>query len=348
MTDGPWVLLVDSSAIRRDILRTELRRHFDLKVCQTFELARHRFSNHDTCALVAGLEDGSEVELEFLSWLEAQRKTPVLLTVATEAQRSVRRARWECLVRPPVMDGDLGRDHAAMIAAWLRKSANAPRPDQLPASRVRRQNTSTQRFEMISQANAAFPVICIGISTGGPDTLEEIFRGLPCDLPPIVVVQHMPRAYTAPLAERLNRTSVLQVCEAHDGQELVRGQALIAPGDRHLRLVRRASRVIAELDDSPPVDRHRPSVNILFESAAVAVGRATIALIMTGMGDDGVRGLLALRNVGATTLAQDAESSTVFGMPQRAIEAGAAEYVVSLRDIPDRLVELATRVTARA
>lgn len=340
MSERPLVVLVDGSAVRRDFLRTELRLQFELKVCQTFAIARDRIAGQGVAAVVVGLDDGGPVELDFLGWLQAHCQVPVLLCVSPDMQLGPRHMRWENIARPTALDAE----YVQRITAWLRKTANVARVAARAVSApIVPPSASAQRFEALPRTPASSTVICIGISTGGPDTLEDIFSRLPRDLPPIVVVQHMPRAYTAPLAERLDRSSELEVSEAVDGQELARGTALIAPGDRHLRLVRRSARIIAELDDSPPVDRHRPSVNVLFESAATAVGRSTIALIMTGMGDDGVRGLLALRRVGAVTLAQDAESSTVFGMPQRAIQAGAAEHIVSLRDIPERLMQLAMR-----
>jgi len=319
-------------------------------VCQNFELARQRFATRTPRAVVVGLDQASRAELEFLTWLRRQRRMPVLVSVPPEAERIVRQSSGtgtDIAVRTAAFD----RQHCAHIAAWLRERLRdallnsggppAPRQDDESAVSIRR-SSSVQRVEATARTQSGCsPVICIGISTGGPDSLEFVFGRLPADVPPIVIVQHMPRAYTAPLAERLNRISAVQVAEAQDGQELHRGQAWIAPGDRHVRLVRHGARVITELDDSPPVDRHRPSVNVLFESAALAVGSAAIALIMTGMGDDGVRGMLALRHAGAVTLAQDADSSAVFGMPQRAILAGAAEYVVSLADIPQRLLDAA-------
>ncbi|MFZ5896208.1 MAG: CheB methylesterase domain-containing protein [Myxococcota bacterium] len=183
-------------------------------------------------------------------------------------------------------------------------------------------------------------VVCIGISTGGPEALETLFRGLPASMPPIVIVQHMPVGFTAALARRLDNASALSVREASDEQTLYPGLALIAPGGIHLRLKRQGFHVVTELFDAPPVLRHRPSVNVLFESAAEVVGAQAIGVIMTGMGDDGTRGVQAMKARGALTIAQDAEGCAVFGMPQRAIASGAVDHVVPLDMLAQRLVEL--------
>lgn len=183
-------------------------------------------------------------------------------------------------------------------------------------------------------------VICIGISTGGPEALETLFRQLPATMPPIVIVQHMPAGFTANLARRLDNVSAMTVHEASEEETLHTGLALLAPGGIHLRLRRQGYHVVTELLDTPPVGRHRPSVNVLFESAAEVVGSLGIGVVMTGMGDDGTRGILAMKARGALTIAQDAHGCTVFGMPQRAIASGAIDYVVPLDCMAQRLIEL--------
>ena len=176
-------------------------------------------------------------------------------------------------------------------------------------------------------------VICIGASTGGTEALREVLEALPVDCPGIVVVQHMPEGFTAAFARRLDGICAIDVKEAADGDVVVRGRALIAAGNRHLLLQRTGTRYHVAVKDGPPVSRHRPSVDVLFRSAAQCAGANARGIIMTGMGDDGAAGLLELRKAGAVTVAQDEESCVVFGMPKAAIERGAAGKVVPLGQI---------------
>lgn len=179
-----------------------------------------------------------------------------------------------------------------------------------------------------------FQALLIGASTGGPQALQQIVRGLPAAFPaPILIVQHMPPLFTAAFAERLNESSAIEVREARHGDALRPGLALLAPGDRHLRVVANGEAKLATLDDGPAVHSHKPSFEPLLASAAEVYGAASVALIMTGMGRDGVDGMLRLRKLGARTLAQDQASSVVFGMNRRAIEAGAVDQIVELKNM---------------
>jgi two-component system chemotaxis response regulator CheB len=174
------------------------------------------------------------------------------------------------------------------------------------------------------------PIICIGASTGGTEALRDVLEKLPTSTPPIVIVQHMPEKFTAAFARRLNTLCAIEVKEAEDGDVLLPGQALIAPGNQHLVLVRTGNRYSVSIVDGPHVSRHRPSVDVLFRSAAQVAGKNAMGIILTGMGDDGARGLLEMREAGSHTVAQDEESSVVFGMPKEAIQRGAAVRTVPL------------------
>jgi two-component system chemotaxis response regulator CheB len=175
----------------------------------------------------------------------------------------------------------------------------------------------------------------IGTSTGGTQALEYVLSALPRTCPGIVVVQHMPEKFTAAFAERLNRICEIEVREAVTGDRVLAGRALIAPGGKHLVVRRSGAQYVAEVVSAPPVNRHCPSVDVLFRSVAKYAGRNALGVIMTGMGDDGARGLLEMKQAGARTLAQDEESCVVFGMPKEAIKLGAADKVVSLAQIPE-------------
>jgi two-component system chemotaxis response regulator CheB len=183
----------------------------------------------------------------------------------------------------------------------------------------------------------------MGASTGGTESLREVLEALPVDAPGIVIVQHMPAGFTAAFARRLNGLCHVEVKEAEHGDSILRGRVLIAPGDRHLLLRRNGSRYDVALKDGPLVTRHRPSVDVLFRSAALAAGANAIGILLTGMGDDGAQGLLEMRRAGAMTLAQDEESCVVFGMPKVAITLGAVQKVVSLAQVPAEILRLGGR-----
>jgi two-component system chemotaxis response regulator CheB len=176
-------------------------------------------------------------------------------------------------------------------------------------------------------------VVCLGASTGGTEALREVLEALPANAPGVVVVQHMPEKFTRAFANRLNGLCEVDVKEAADGDPVLRGHVLIAPGGRHTMLERRGARYHVSVRDGPLVSRHRPSVDVLFRSAARAAGANAVGVIMTGMGDDGARGLLEMREAGARTFAQDEATSIVFGMPREAIARGAAERVIPLESV---------------
>ena len=182
-------------------------------------------------------------------------------------------------------------------------------------------------------------VIAIGTSTGGTQALEEIQIGLPPTLPGIVVVQHMPEGFTRAFASRLNGLCRVEVKEAADGDSVLRGQVLIAPGNRHTLLQRSGARYYVQVKDGPLVSRHRPSVDVLFRSAARYAGANATGIIMTGMGDDGARGLGEMKAAGARTVAQDEATSVVFGMPKEAIQRGAADIVLPLNLLAGEILQ---------
>jgi two-component system chemotaxis response regulator CheB len=177
-------------------------------------------------------------------------------------------------------------------------------------------------------------VVVVGASTGGTEALRIFLEALPLDAPGVMIVQHMPEYFTASFAQRLNSLCRVTVKEAENGDTVLRGRALIAPGDQHMLLKRSGARYFAELKNGPLVSRHRPSVDVLFRSAARYAGQNAVGVIMTGMGDDGARGMLEMKELGAVTIAQDEATSVVFGMPMEAIKRGAVDRVVPLQAIP--------------
>jgi two-component system chemotaxis response regulator CheB len=201
-----------------------------------------------------------------------------------------------------------------------------------PISDMRREN-------LIARLPETEPIIAIGASTGGTEALREVLEALPADSPAILIVQHMPEKFTGAFARRLDLSCAITVKEAEDGDLVIPGRALIAPGNVHMQLVRTGSRYTVKIVDGPHVSRHRPSVDVLFRSTAQSAGKNALGMLLTGMGDDGARGLLEMRQMGSPTVAQDEETSVVFGMPKEAIQRGAA-----LRTLP--LPKMAAEITA--
>ena len=181
-------------------------------------------------------------------------------------------------------------------------------------------------------------LIAIGASTGGTEAIKCVLEAMPADAPAIIITQHIPAAFSGPFAARMDRGSAMSVCEARDGQQIVPGHAYIAPGDWHLSVVRDGARYVCRLDQGAPENRHRPSVDVMFRSVAERVGVNAVGAILTGMGEDGARGLLAMREAGARTLVQDEASSVVWGMPGSAFRLGAAEEALDVNRIAARLL----------
>jgi len=186
-------------------------------------------------------------------------------------------------------------------------------------------------------------IICIGASTGGTESLREVLEAMPADAPGMVIVQHMPETFTASFARRLDGLCAMDVKEAADGDTVLRGRVLIAPGNRHMMLERSGARYYVSVKDGPLVTRHRPSVDVLFRSASRAAGSNAVGVIMTGMGDDGARGMAEMKTAGAITIAQDEATCVVFGMPKEAIAHGGVDRIVPLHHLAQEIRRAAAR-----
>jgi two-component system chemotaxis response regulator CheB len=184
-------------------------------------------------------------------------------------------------------------------------------------------------------------IIAIGASTGGTEAIRTVLQALPADGPAVVIAQHIPAAFSGAFTHRMDSISAMSVCEPRDGQQIVPGHVYIAPGDRHLMVERDGARYLCRLSEGPPVNRHRPSVDVLFRSVAQNVGRNAVGAILTGMGDDGARGMREMSDAGAPTLAQDEATSVVWGMPGAAVKHGGVRDVVALDRIADMVLRLA-------
>jgi len=223
-----------------------------------------------------------------------------------------------------------------------RSVATSVSQDTVSQGTVPPANAAASRRPLLSSEK----LIAVGASTGGTEAIRAVLQSLPADAPAILVTQHMPPGFTRSFAERLNGLCRIAVKEAVHGERILPGHAYIAPGDAHLTLSRSGANYVVTLDQRPPVNRHRPSVDVLFDSVARVAGRNAVGVILTGMGRDGARGLLQMREAGAHTIAQDEQSCVVYGMPREAVELGAAQSVLSLSRISGHLlhqVQLAGR-----
>jgi two-component system, chemotaxis family, protein-glutamate methylesterase/glutaminase len=230
-----------------------------------------------------------------------------------------------------------GSGWAARLKAFTRTSAAPPSPP-LVVPPKHTADVVLEKPPAHSAIEITDKVVVLGASTGGTEALRQLLETLPPNAPGIVIVQHMPEKFTHLFAERLNQLCRVSVKEAVDGDPVKRGQVLIAPGNWHTLLQRSGQRYFVSVIDGPPVTRHRPSVDVLFRSAAIAAGRNAVGVILTGMGDDGAQGMLEMKAAGAYTIAQDRDSSVVFGMPAEAIKLGAAAKVLPLNMIASEVL----------
>jgi two-component system chemotaxis response regulator CheB len=181
-------------------------------------------------------------------------------------------------------------------------------------------------------------IVALGASTGGTEAIKEVLLRLPAGAPGMVITQHIPEAFSGPFARRMDSLAAMTVCEAQDGQHILPGHVYIAPGNRHLLVRRDGARYVCQLHDGPPVNRHRPSVDVLFRSVAQHVGPNAVGVLLTGMGDDGARGLKEMHDAGACTLAQDEKTSVVWGMPGQAVKLGGVDEVLPLPEVAAKIL----------
>lgn len=302
--------------------------------------------------------------ITFLRKLMAQHPLPVVMcsSLTTEGSETLMQAleagAVDIIVKPKIAAADHLAESAMMICDTVKSAAKA---------RVRTPNLSArQRASAVAPAGAPAPklsadamlpppvgramaktteiVICVGASTGGTEALKDFLVALPANTPGIVIVQHMPEKFTAAFAKRLNGLCEVSVKEAEDGDTVLRGHVLIAPGGRHTMLERQGARYYVSVKDGPLVSRHRPSVDVLFRSAARAAGANAVGVIMTGMGDDGARGMLEMKQAGAYNIAQDEASCVVFGMPKEAIARGGVDRILPLDHIAGEILRLQAKL----
>jgi len=337
------VLVVDDSAVVRKVLTEELSKYDDIEVVGSAidpYVARDKILKLEPDVLTLDIEMPRMDGLTFLSHLMRQYPLPVVILSSLTprnsetALKALRMGAVEVLAKP---DSRYSTPDSQHLAGVIRAAARAR------VRKVQHGDASPGDLGGVTQGltgvETTHKVLAIGASTGGTNTIEAIMRVLPATTPGTVIVQHMPPDFTRIFAERLNSVCELRVKEAQDLDVVVPGVVLVAPGGFHMLLERSGAQYRVRIKDGPKVHYQRPAVDVLFYSVARNAGPNATGVILTGMGADGAKGLLAMKQAGARTIAQDEESSVVFGMPKEAIRLGAAEKILSLSKIPAGILQ---------
>ncbi|HPF59784.1 MAG TPA: chemotaxis response regulator protein-glutamate methylesterase [Candidatus Competibacteraceae bacterium] len=357
------VLIIDDSALVRQILTEILSRDPGIHVVGSAAdpyAAREKIKKLNPDVLTLDVEMPRMDGLTFLSNLMRLRPMPVVMVSSlTEKGASITLQALELgavdfVTKPKVDVAHALDDYALEIREKVRMAARAKVQERraappTPAMPAQQATAAPEKYSadvILQREGRRRPfkttdsIIAIGASTGGTEAIKEVLIRLPQQCPGVVITQHIPEAFSGPFARRMDSVSPLSVCEARDGQQVVPGHAYIAPGDQHLMLVRDGARYVCRLNDGPPVNRHRPSVDVLFRSVAAHAGLNAVGVILTGMGDDGAQGLKEMREAGAPTIAQDEQTSVVWGMPGQAVKLGGVDKILPLEAIPAQIMRL--------
>ncbi|HJV37756.1 MAG TPA: chemotaxis response regulator protein-glutamate methylesterase [Geothrix sp.] len=341
------VLVVDDSAVVRQALTAILGQERDMRVVTAqdpiFALQKMQTLRPDV--IVLDLEMPRMDGITFLRRLMKDDPLPVVICSslaargAEAAMLALEEGALSVITKPQLGVRDFLHESAMQIIDTVRAAAH---------SRLRRRRAGPQHRPPVETGAPVLgtttdQVVVVGASTGGTEALRELLSTMPVDCAGIVVVQHMPELFTAAFAKRLNEVCRIEVKEAEDGDGILVGRALIAPGNRHTEVARSGGRYVVRVSDGPLVSRHRPSVDVLFHSAARAAGSNGVGVIMTGMGDDGANGMLEMKRAGAYNLAQDEASCVVYGMPKEAVERGGVDAVVPLQALPKAILDAVRR-----
>lgn len=335
------VLSVDDSALIRSILTEIVNDQDDMEMVATAPdplVARDLIKRHNPDVLTLDVEMPRMDGLDFLEKLMRLRPMPVLMVSSlTERGSEITMQALELgavdfVTKPQVGIRDGMREYSQHICNKIRAASRARLRPGADKGAIR----PALKTPFLSSEK----LFIVGASTGGTEAIKAFLEPMPADAPAVLITQHMPAGFTGSFARRLDSLCQVQVKEAEHGERVLPGHAYIAPGgETHLSLARSGANYVVALENAPPVNRHRPSVDVLFDSAAKNAGKNAIGILLTGMGKDGAQGLLKMRQAGAFTLAQDEESCVVFGMPREAIEIGAAAEVVSIETMCEQALK---------
>lgn len=341
MTKKIRVLCVDDSALVRSLMTEIINSQPDMEVVATAPdplVARELIKQHNPDVLTLDVEMPRMDGLDFLDRLMRLRPMPVVMVSSLTERgsevtlRALELGAVDFVTKPKLGLRDGLMEYTDLIADKIRAAA-ASRPRQAVRGGPRKPMLTARPFSTTEK------LVMIGASTGGTEAIRQVLEPLPPNSPAIMITQHMPAGFTRSFVQRLDSLCAMQVHEAEDGQRVLPGHVYLAPGGvAHMKLARSGANYIVRLDPSEPVNRHRPSVDVLFHSAAEVAGRNAVGVLLTGMGKDGAQGLLAMKKAGAVTFAQDEASCVVFGMPREALHIGAADEAVPLSEISERIL----------
>ncbi|WP_186237548.1 protein-glutamate methylesterase/protein-glutamine glutaminase [Burkholderia gladioli] len=340
------VLCVDDSALIRSLMTEIINSQPDMAVCATAPdplVARELIKQHNPDVLTLDVEMPRMDGLDFLERLMRLRPMPVVMVSSLTERgseitlRALELGAVDFVTKPRVGIRDGMLDYAEKLADKIRAAARARVRQAAPARPAAAAGQASAPL-MNNPLVSTEKLLIVGASTGGTEAIRELLVPLPPDAPAVLIAQHMPPGFTKSFAQRLNTLCRIAVKEAEHGERVLPGHAYIAPGHAHLLLARSGANYLAHLSDEPPVNRHRPSVDVLFRSAALHAGKNAIGVILTGMGRDGAAGLLEMKRACARTFAQDEASCVVFGMPREAIALGGADEVVPLNEMSRRVL----------
>lgn len=346
------VLIVDDSAVVRRILTNIFDGDNEIEVMASASdpfYAAQKIRNEVPDVITLDIEMPRMDGLTFLKKIMTQHPIPVVVISSLTASgtetalKAMEYGAIEIITKPKVGTREFFEESKIIITDAVKAAAQARlKRRKLTEIQVQPKYTADavlQKSTRKSMIKTTEKVVAVGASTGGTEAIREFLQAFPADSPGIIIVQHMPENFTRSFAERLDSICAIDVKEAQNNDTVIRGRALIAPGNKHLLLHRSGARYYVEIKDGPLVNRHRPSVDVLFRSIAKYAGENAVGVIMTGMGDDGAKGLLEMKETGAHTIAQDEESSVVFGMPKEAIKLNAANRIIALSNIATSVVK---------
>ena len=339
------VLIVDDSALIRTVMKEIINSQDDMEVVGQAPdplVARELIKQTNPDVLTLDVEMPRMDGLEFLEKLMRLRPMPVVMVSSLTERgseitlRALELGAVDFVTKPKISIQSGMLEYTETITDKIRAAAKARiRPRPAPAAGVAGAGTAGTPLPMLrNPLTSSEKLIIIGASTGGTEAIKDFLMQMPSDCPGILITQHMPEGFTRSFAKRLDSLCRISVCESEGGERVLPGHAYIAPGHSHLLLVRSGANYMTQLDAGPPVNRHRPSVDVLFNSSAQAAGKNAVGVILTGMGKDGAMGMLAMKQAGAHNFAQDEASCVVFGMPREAIAIGAAHEVGALQALP--------------